>query len=287
VSLMKIRRRGARRLTGVALLGLAVASLSACGDLGEGPGKLRLFGLPEASSEQAPYIGNLWVGSWIASLIIGVLVWGLMGWAFIVYRRKHSAQVPKQTRYNLPLEIMYTIVPFLIVGVLFFYTVQAQDKVLDTTQTSPNAHTVNVVAQKWSWTFNYMDAADGETVWDAGTVERTPDLYLPINETVTFNLNSPDVIHSFWVPSFYMKMDVIPGKQNTFQATPNRLGTFAGKCAELCGTYHSAMLFNVQVVTQEEFDQKMAELRDRGQVGEIKGSIGNNDLAGFDMREGE
>ncbi|MDO5681910.1 MAG: cytochrome c oxidase subunit II, partial [Propionibacteriaceae bacterium] len=87
MSLRKIRRRGARRLTGVALLGLAVASLSACGDLGQGPGQARLFGLPEASSEQAPYIGNLWVGSWIASLVIGVLVWGLIGWAFIVYRR--------------------------------------------------------------------------------------------------------------------------------------------------------------------------------------------------------
>ncbi|MDO5683752.1 MAG: cytochrome c oxidase subunit II, partial [Propionibacteriaceae bacterium] len=200
-----------------------------------------------------------------------------------------SAQVPKQTRYNLPLEIMYTIVPFLIVGVLFFYTVQAQDKVMDIDQEpSANAHTVNVVAQKWSWTFNYVDAANGETVWDAGTVEHTPDLYLPVDELVTFNLNSPDVIHSFWVPSFYMKLDVIPGKQNTFQVTPNKEGTFAGKCAELCGTYHSAMLFNVRVVSQAEFDAKMAELRERGQTGEIKGSIGNNDLAGFDIKkEGE
>lgn len=268
------------------MLGLAVAALSACGDLGQGPGQARLFGLPEASTEQAPHIGNLWVGSWIASLAIGFLVWGLMGWAFIAYRRKHSGHVPKQTRYNLPLEIMYTIVPFLIVGVLFFYTVQAQDKILDKNQTSPNAHTVNVVAQKWSWTFNYMDSSEGETVWDAGTVEATPSLYLPIGETVTFNLNSPDVIHSFWVPSFYMKMDVIPGRTNSFQVTPNREGVFAGKCAELCGTYHSAMLFNVHVVSQAEFDQKMAELRERGQVGEIKGSVGNNDLAGF-QKEGE
>lgn len=269
------------------MLGLVVASLSACGDLGQGPGQGRLFGLPEASSEQARYIGDLWVGSWIASLAIGVVVWGLMGWAFIVYRRKHSAQVPKQTRYNLPLEIMYTIVPFLIVGVLFFYTVRTQDEVLDRNQTSPNAHTVNVVGQKWSWTFNYMDGSDGGPVWDAGTVERTPDLYLPVGETVTFNLNSPDVIHSFWVPSFYMKLDVIPGRTNSFQVTPSREGVFAGKCAELCGTYHSAMLFNVHVVSQEEFQQKLGEFRERGQVGEIKGSIGNNDLAGFEMREGE
>lgn len=285
MSLMRIRRRGARRLIGAAGLVLAGAVLTGCGDVAEGGGKIELFGLPEASSEQAIHIGNLWVGSWIASMIIGILVWGLMGWAFIRYRRKHSGEVPKQTRYNLPLEIMYTIVPFLIVGVLFFYTVQTQDKVLDTSQTSPRAHTVNVVAQKWSWSFNYMDGADGETVWDAGTVERTPDLYLPVGETVTFNLNSPDVIHSFWVPSFYMKLDVIPGRTNTFQVTPNKEGTFAGKCAELCGTYHSAMLFNVKVVSQAEFEQKMAELKAKGQTGELTGSKGQNSLTG--VKEGE
>lgn len=283
---MRIRRRGARRLAVAGLLGLLVAALTACGDIAEGPGQIEAFGLPPAASEQAPAMGNLWVGSWIASLAIGFVVWGLMGWAFIAYRRKHHGQVPRQTRYNLPLEIMYTIVPFLIVGVLFFYTVQAQNVMTDRTQTSPNAHTVNVVAQKWSWTFNYMEGADGETVWDAGTVEQTPDLYLPVNETVTFNLNSPDVIHSFWVPSFYMKLDVIPGRTNSFQVTPNTEGVFAGKCAELCGTYHSAMLFNVHIVSQEEFDQRMRDLRERGQTGEVSGSIGQNSLAGFEQ-EGE
>lgn len=286
MSLMTNRRRGVRRVVGAAGLGLAAAVLTGCGDLGEGPGRLRLFGLPEASSQQASYIGNLWVGAWIACLVIGFLVWGLMGWAFIRYRRRHARQVPKQTRYNLPMEIMYTAVPFLIVGVLFVFTVQAQDAVLDTEQSSPNPQTINVVGQKWSWTFNYVNAANGETVWDAGTVERTPDLYLPIGETVTFNLNSPDVIHSFWVPSFYMKLDVIPGRTNTFQATPDKEGTFAGKCAELCGTYHSAMLFNVRVVSQAEFDQKMAELQARGQTGEVTGSTGQNTLTGLN-REGE
>ena len=286
MSLMTNRRRGIRRLVGVGGLGLTAAVLTGCGDVAVGQGRWVRAGLPEASSSQSAYIGDLWVGAWIACLVIGVLVWGLMGWAFIRYRRRHARQVPKQTRYNLPLEIMYTIVPFLIVGVLFFYTIRAQDKVLAMDQTSPNAHTVNVVGQKWSWTFNYMDAVDGETVWDAGTIERTPDLYLPVGETVTFNLDSPDVIHSFWVPSFYMKLDVVPGRTNSFQVTPDKEGTFAGKCAELCGTYHSAMLFNVHVVSQTEFDEKMAELKDRGQTGEVTGSIGQTSLAGLNQ-EGE
>jgi cytochrome c oxidase subunit 2 len=286
VSLMTNRRRGVRRLVGAVGLGLTAAVLTGCGDVAVGTGRWERAGLPEASSSQAAQIGNLWVGAWIACLIIGVLVWGLMGWAFIRYRRRHARQVPKQTRYNLPLEIMYTVVPFLIVGVLFFYTVNVQDEVLDKNQTSPNAHVVNVVGQKWSWTFNYMDAVDGETVWDAGTIERTPDLYLPVGETVTFNLESPDVIHSFWVPSFYMKLDVVPGRTNTFQVTPNKEGTFAGKCAELCGTYHSAMLFNVRVVSQAEFDEKMAELQAKGQTGEVTGSRGQNQLTGLN-KEGE
>jgi cytochrome c oxidase subunit II len=283
---MTNRRRGVRRVAGVTGLGLAAAVLTGCGDIGVGTGRWVRFGLPEASSAQSSYIGGLWVGAWIACLIIGVLVWGLMGWSFIRYRRRHARQVPKQTRYNLPMEIMYTIVPFLIVGVLFFFTVQTQNDVLDPQPETPNAHTVNVVGQKWSWTFNYVDAVNGETVWDSGTIERTPDLYLPVGQTVTFNLNSPDVIHSFWVPSFYMKRDVVPGRTNTFQVTPDTEGTFAGKCAELCGTYHSAMLFNVRVVSQAEFDQKMAELQARGQTGEVTGSKGENTLTGLN-REGE
>ncbi|GAB3623463.1 cytochrome c oxidase subunit II [Mariniluteicoccus endophyticus] len=274
---MSLTKRG-RRLTGAALFGLAAVALSGCAQAG--PGQGHLFGLPEPSTDRAPHIGNLWVGSWIATLAIGILVWGLMGWAFIRYRRRDVDEVPKQTRYNLPLEVMYTIVPFLIIGVLFFWTVKTQNAMYDKSETS--AHTVDVVGQKWSWTFNYNEAG----VWDAGTIEKTPDLYLPVNKTVTFNLDSPDVIHSFWVPTFYMKLDVIPGRTNSFQVTPNKVGVFAGKCAELCGTYHSAMLFNVHVVPQEEFDAKMGELKAKGQVGKIKGSTGANSLQ-VAKKEGE
>ncbi|WP_460765437.1 aa3-type cytochrome oxidase subunit II [Mariniluteicoccus flavus] len=267
-----------RRWTTAGVLGLAALAMSGCAEAG--PGRAHLVGLPDPSTDRAPAIGNLWVGSWIASMAIGVLVWGLMIWAFFRYRRRHVNEIPKQTRYNLPLEVMYTIVPFLIIGVLFFWTVKTQNHITDKSQTS--AHTVDVVGQKWSWTFNYNEAG----VWDSGTIEKTPDLYLPVNKTVTFNLNSPDVIHSFWVPTFYMKLDVIPGRTNSFQVTPNKEGVFAGKCAELCGTYHSAMLFNVHVVSQAEFDKKMADLKANGQTGKISGSLGANALAGA-KKEGE
>mgnify|MGYP003424616516 FL=1 len=181
--------------------------------------------------------------------------------------------MPRQTRYNLPMEILYTLVPFLIIGVLFFYTVQAQDKLL---AKAPNdaVHTINVLGQKWSWTFNYMEdknPAGGAIVHEGGTIEQIPDLYLPVNQPVRFNLASADVIHSFWIPEFYFKLDVIPGHPNSFDVTPNRTGTFLAKCAELCGTYHSVMLFNVHVVSVDEYNAHLKGLAAKGQTGELKG----------------
>ena len=228
------------------------------------------FGLPVAATEQAPVMGNVWVGAWIASLIIGLLVWGLIGWAVIRYRRRDGdAPAPRQTTYHLPLELLYTLVPFLIIGVLFFYTVKASDAVLQTSD-DPDV-TINVIGQKWSWTFNYLEADNPDIGTDAftvGTLETIPELYLPVDQTVRFNLQSADVIHSFWVPSFYFKMDVIPGTTNSFEVTPNRLGIYDGKCAELCGEYHALMLFKLHVVTQEEYAAHVRELAANGNAGE-------------------
>jgi cytochrome c oxidase subunit 2 len=95
-------------------------------------------------------------------------------------------------------------------------------------------------------------------------------MYLPKDETVRFELTSPDVIHSFWVPAFYHKMDVIPGRVNKFELTPNKLGTFAGKCTELCGADHSRMLFDVKVVSRAEYEAHIQSLRDAGQIGVLE-----------------
>ncbi len=231
------------------------------------------WGLPERITEQAKHIGDLWNGAWTASMLIGVLVWGLMGYAAIRFRRKRHGDKPRQNTYNLPLEIMYTIVPVLIIGVLFFFTVRAQDAVVVPDSSSPPQHTIRVVGQKWSWTFNYMEQNNskvGAVVHDVGTIENFPDLYLPLNQKVRFELESADVIHSFWVPEFYFKLDVIPGRTNAFEVTPTKEGEFLGKCAELCGSYHSAMLFNVHVVSEEKYLEHLNQLKSQGQTGEIK-----------------
>jgi cytochrome c oxidase subunit 2 len=205
-------------------------------------------------------------------MIVGVLVWGLIFYAAFKFRRRSDDEVPVQTRYNLPMEILYTIAPVVVVLVFFKFVVDTQNDV-QADEKEPD-HVITVVGQQWSWTFNYIedDALDGQTtVYEVGTPAEPPTLYLPVGESVRFQLRSPDVIHSFWVPAFSYKLDVVPGRNNDFAMTPTREGTYAGKCAELCGTYHSRMLFEVEVVSREEFAEQLQKLEDEGNVGEALG----------------
>ncbi len=267
VTRQRVRRVGLRAT--LALCGVALTLLAGCS--AETTGELKRLGLPVAATDQAPAIGNLWIGTWIAAGSIGIAVWGLIGWAALRYKTNHN-EMPRQNRYNLPMEIFYTVAPFVVIGVLFYYTILAQD----TVQKNPDPDvTVDVVGQKWSWSFNYESAdipSVGTDVWESGTINVNPTLYLPVDKTVRFNLSSPDVNHSFWVPAFYEKMDVIPGRDNHFTVTPNREGVYRGKCAELCGTYHSAMLFQVHIVSQAEYEAHLKMLADRGQTGQVKGA---------------
>ena len=173
--------------------------------------------------------------------------------------------MPIQTRYNLPLEIFYTIFPIIMVIVFFSHTIRVQNIVLNDEDVVPD-QTVYVVGQQWSWTFNYPEAVDGKNVYESGdgAVNPIPTLVLPVGQTTRFELRSPDVIHDFGVPGFLIKMDIIPGQENYFQVTPKVEGTYAGKCYELCGVYHSRMLFNVDIVSPEEYEQYLQDQYDAG-----------------------
>jgi cytochrome c oxidase subunit II len=218
------------------------------------------FGMPEPASDSARIILSLWQGSWIAAWVVGAFVWGLMIWAVIAYRRRGD-HLPAQTRYNVPIEALYTVVPFIIVAVLFVFTARDQTALTAISKDSSSVHVVNVNAIRWSWQFSYDDA-DGATV--TGTPGDAPTLVLPQGERVRFVLTTSDVNHSFWVPAFAMKMDHIAGRTNSFELTPEKLGTYAGKCAELCGRLHYRMLFNVKVVTPSEYDAYIEELKGAG-----------------------
>jgi cytochrome c oxidase subunit II len=215
------------------------------------------FGWPEGITEQSQDMRELWTGSVIAALIVGIAVWGLILYS-VVAHRKRGDELPKQTAYNLPLEIVYTILPFVIIAGLFFYTVVVQNRVQERSE-NPD-ETIAVNAFKWNWQFVYpaTTGPGGVPVETVGTSSEIPILVLPTDRTIRFELASADVIHSFWVPEFLFKLDVIPGNENgrdnVFEVTVQEEGAYVGRCAELCGTYHAYMNFEVRAVSGEDYD---------------------------------
>ena len=269
-----------KRAAALAAVGAGVLALGGCSSATVDEWKRGA--MPDPASVQGEKILELWQGAWIAALAVGILVWGLILYAVVRFRRRSADEIPVQTRYNLPLEILYTIAPVIMVIVFFAKTVDTQNFVLDADR--PVDNTIEVVGQQWSWTFNYglgemdatanEDATDGQFpyssyVHDSGTGSHLPDLYLPVDVTTRFNLHSPDVIHDLGVPAFLMKMDVIPGRVNHYATTPTEIGEYAGKCYELCGVYHSRMLFNVHVVSQEDYDAHLRALQAAGTETEL------------------
>ncbi|MGN6330887.1 MAG: aa3-type cytochrome oxidase subunit II [Motilibacteraceae bacterium] len=240
-------------------------------------------GLPAGITNQANRITSLWTSAWIAALIVGVLVWGLILWATIAFRRrKNETGLPAQVRYNLPIEILYTAVPLVLVLTFFYFTARDESAI---TKIDKNVDVkINVVAKRWSWDFNYLDQQGKPVVYESGTPGQPPTLWLPQGESVEYILTSRDVIHSFWVPTFLFKMDVIPGRVNRFEATAEKLGTYAGKCAELCGVDHSRMLFNVKVVSPQDYEQHLKDLAAAGQTGALPSTLGPD--SSLDQGEG-
>jgi cytochrome c oxidase subunit 2 len=249
--------RGSRLARGAALGLLGVVTLTGCTPNNE----FWRWGWPNGITDEAFAMRDLWIWSVIAALIIGIGVWGLILWS-VVRHRKRGDELPKQTAYNLPLEIVYTIIPFLIIAGLFFFTVVTQNRVQERSA-DPDV-TVAVNAFKWNWQFVYPETTgpDGEPVNTVGTTDEIPILVLPTDETIRFEVASADVIHSFWVPEFLFKLDVIPGNENgrdnVFEVTIREQGAFVGRCAELCGTYHAYMNFEVRAVSPADYDAYLA-----------------------------
>jgi len=217
------------------------------------------FGWPRNHiTDQSNRMFDLWIGSVIAALVVGAFVWGLIFWCVIRYR-KRGDELPAQTRYNMPIEILYSVLPFLVVSVLFYYTAIVQTDV-DRIQPNPDV-TVHVVASKWNWEFEYPDQKDasGQPVSTIGASDYIPVLVVPTHKRIRFVEDSQDVIHSFWVPALLFKRDVFPGGvQNKFEVTIEKEGAYVGRCAELCGTYHSMMNFELRAVPFDEYQQFIA-----------------------------
>jgi cytochrome c oxidase subunit 2 len=220
------------------------------------------LGFPPPITRQGETVVTLWQGSWIAGLAVGVLVWGLILWA-VIFHRKRGDRLPPQARYNTPIEIMFTSVPFVLIAVLFYFTAK-DENYIDNLPKHP-AVRVEVLGFQWSWQFKYPDyhlQNSSAVVTNIGNMQGEgplPVLEIPTGETVQFDLTSEDVIHAFWVPQFLFKRDVIPGHPNHFTITATKTGTFTGHCSELCGLYHAKMLFTLKVVTPQQFQAYMAQ----------------------------
>jgi cytochrome c oxidase subunit 2 len=239
-------RARARRLLPASLV-VALLALSGCDST---------FGQKRGSTDQSRGMSDLWRGSMMAAIVVGAIVVSLVIWCVLRYRHRPRDGVPSQRQYNVPLEITYTAIPIVIVLVLFGFSWTVQNDV-DALSTHP-AVTVEVKGFQWQWQFRYRD----EDVTVTGLPDRTPVMTLPVHRTVRFVLTSRDVIHSFYVPDFLFKRDVIPGVRNQFDITIDKPGMYRGYCAEFCGLDHARMTFAVRALAPTDYRAWIA--RERG-----------------------
>lgn len=328
------RKFGVARKLGVLGVATGSAALLAGCDVNppeNGFFKLLRFGWPEGVTPEAQSMGNFWVWTWVAAWIIGIIVWGVTLYSMANFtakkaEKKGKGEFPRQTAYNVPVELSLTILPILIVMALFFFTVQTQDKV--TALDKDPEVTVDVTGFQWNWKFGYgnisADLMGGEEyngriekpadeqffteggqevpsqedrakqkeypvhgrskesldylrydeIETLGTTEEVPVLVVPEDTAIQFDLASADVIHSFWVPEFLFKRDVFPHPEankinrvfqiekidsdkiaNRSEDNPSDKvkNAFVGRCAEMCGTYHAMMNFEIRAVSREAF----------------------------------
>ena len=267
-----VQRTLLSRVSRLGLLAGSAVLLSGC-TAHDAEKKLR-FGWPTGVTHQADRMRTLWSWSCVAALIVGVIVWALIFWCCIRYRKTDDV-LPRQTKYHLPIEIAYTIAPFIVIAGLFYFTAVTENYV---NKLTPNPDTtVQVDAFKWNWQFEYKDntqggkvvqttypssdPSSGKPISTVGSSTEIPVLVVPVNKRVRIVEVSEDVIHSFWVPEFLFKRDVIPmPKPNQFEFTPTQIGHYVGRCAERCGTYHSQMNFEVRVVSDSDYQRYLTNL---------------------------
>ncbi|MEB3982387.1 cytochrome c oxidase subunit II [Mycobacterium sp. 663a-19] len=333
------RFSGVRRLALAVTLGVLAMSLSGCSWSG-----VLAMGWPEGITPQAHLNRELWIGAVIASLVVGVIVWGLIFWTAAFHRKKATdTELPRQFGYNMPLELVLTVTPFLIISVLFYFTVVVQEKMLHLAK-DPEV-VIDVTSFQWNWKFGYqrVNFHDGTLTYEGldeakkkamvskpegkdkhgeelvgpvrglntedrtylnfdrvetlGTSTEIPVLVLPAGKRIEFQLASADVVHAFWVPEFLFKRDVMPNpvannSVNVFQVEEiTKTGAFVGHCAEMCGTYHSMMNFEVRVVQPNDFKAYLQQRIDGKSNAQALQAINQSPVAvtthPFETRRGE
>jgi cytochrome c oxidase subunit 2 len=196
--------------------------------------------MPVQASAQAVFVDQLWnwdlaAVSFLFAIIIVPLAYSLL----VFRRRKGDTSDGKHEEGNVTLEVTWTIIPLLLVTVYSYLGAY----VLGETRTpDPNALIISVTAHQWDWSFTYPEGFSSN------------ELHLPVNRQVLLEMKSLDVIHSFWVPEFRIKQDVLPGRNTEYRITPTLIGNYTVRCAELCGLRHAYMNRPVIVTSQADYD---------------------------------
>jgi cytochrome c oxidase subunit 2 len=215
---------------------------------------------PTPKTDAGQDVFNLYLIVLGLAAIVFIGVEGFILYAVVRYRRQPGDDVlPEQLHGNNTVEIIWTIIPTVIVFVLFFFSMLTLGEV-EASSNVDDATTVEVTGFQWQWTFRYENGAEA-----TGTPDEPAVLALPVNEPVRLVLYSLDVNHAFYVPDFLIKRDVIdfgdarPPNELTFTIT--EAGTYAGQCAEFCGTAHAEMLFVVEAMPRDEYEAYIEALK--------------------------
>lgn len=219
-------------------------------------------------TQQADDIDQVWNLFLSIGLAVLVLVAVLVLYIIVRFRRRDD-RLPIQKHYNIPMEITYTVIPFIVIMGLFAVTV-GSIWALDDGESGPDL-TVHVTAFQWQWQFDYPDAGV-MVVGGGGGDNEIPELVLPARSKVQFNLESLDVIHSFWITAFRFKRDMIPGNPSSFSVDITDTPGFypnAGVCSEYCGLDHARMQFSVRVLEPDEFATWIEQERSASVDGQV------------------
>ncbi len=202
--------------------------------------------MPVEASAQAVPVDWMWNVMLVAmSILFSLIVVPMVYSLFVFHRRKGETGDGVHVEGNTRLELLWSFIPLVVVVI---FSVIGEGNLADTLRRDPNAMVVKVTGVQWSWKFEYP--ADPAT----GLVVTSDELHLPVNKSVLLRMTSSDVIHSFWVPEFRLKQDLVPGRFTELFITPTLIGNYQVRCAELCGTSHAFMRKPVIVTTADEFN---------------------------------
>ncbi len=257
---------GARRLlvaASVAALALALGSASASA----------APWVTAPASDASNLLSELFWLTLVLAGVVFVLVEALLIYSSLRFRRRAISRThePAQIHGNTRLEVMWAIVPALILIGLFGVSVRTLNA-LGTTEPADAMH-VQVQGRQFTWTFTYPDSG----------VSTTNELHLPVGKPIVFDVTAVDVIHSFWVPEMHGKIDAIPGKLTHIWWTPDHEGTFRGVCAELCGAGHATMLFTVTAEAQDAFDKWIQDQKSGAASASTAGAAGGDPQVGAQL----